>query len=200
MAMKKNVFAIVVSVFIGILLLSMIGKKLLTSNYPVSVTQQLEIMTSSEISYSLYDLAKALKINDPDVLLVDIRTEEEYAQGHLPNAINIPIELLFHKDNAEIISGRESLTKVLYGNSEAQAIKANSLLILNGHNKFKILNGGYQYANQFVVATPTPSFFHYSDEKMKYYYPRLMPAGSSSNYSATKEEVKVEVMAPRGGC
>jgi rhodanese-related sulfurtransferase len=157
-------------------------------------------MTSSEGSFSLFELSLALKSNDPDILLIDIRIEEDYTRGHLPNAINIPIELLFHKDNAEIISGRQEITRILYGNTEGQAIKANALLVLNGYTNFKILNGGYQYANQFVVSKPVPSYFHYSDEQQKFNYSRLMPGGGSNSLNVKKEEVKVEVPTPRGGC
>lgn len=31
-------------------------------------------------------------LNNPETMLVDVRSDWEYAGGHLPNAINIPLE------------------------------------------------------------------------------------------------------------
>lgn len=36
---------------------------------------------------------KQLK-QDPNILLIDVRNQEEYSEGHIPNSINIPLEVL----------------------------------------------------------------------------------------------------------
>lgn len=197
--MKKHILTIVISIIAGIILLSMVGKKLLTSPYKHSVQDQLTMMVSSESSFTLHDLALAVRSNDPNVLFIDTRTEEQYQQGHLPNAINVPISNLFHSDYAEYIEGRSDKLKVLYANNEAEAIRANALLMLNGLYGFRVLEGGFSVAYNHVVKSPTPSFFHYSDEKMRHSYGTLMPNGAKTAQPAS-EEVVVDVSVPRGGC
>ena len=41
------------------------------------------------------------KINDNSIRLVDVRREEEYNQGHIINAINLPLATLLSDDSPE---------------------------------------------------------------------------------------------------
>ena len=41
------------------------------------------------------------KINDDSLRLVDVRREEEYNQGHIPNAVNLPLASLLSCDSPE---------------------------------------------------------------------------------------------------
>jgi rhodanese-related sulfurtransferase len=38
--------------------------------------------------------ARKLLKHDPDILLIDVRSPEEYMEGHIPGSINIPVEVL----------------------------------------------------------------------------------------------------------
>lgn len=198
--MKKHTVSIAVAAFVGVFLLAFIGKKLLTSTYTVSVAEQISQLTAAGAKFSLLNYALALKTNDPNVLLIDIRSEDDYKQGHLPNAINIPINKLFDKEYNDFIGGGDHLTKVLYGNNEAQALNALLMLTLRGKKGFKMLNGSYDVAYQFVVNNPTPSYFHYSDELKRHNYNSLMPAGGRVSTYTPKGAASIEPIAPRGGC
>ena len=41
------------------------------------------------------------KINDDSLRLIDVRREEEYNQGHIPNAVNLPLASLLSGDSPE---------------------------------------------------------------------------------------------------
>ena len=41
------------------------------------------------------------KINDDSLRLIDVRREEEYNQGHIPNAVNLPLASLLSCDSPE---------------------------------------------------------------------------------------------------
>ena len=41
------------------------------------------------------------KINDDSLRLVDVRREEEYNQGHIPNAVNLPLASLLSDNSPE---------------------------------------------------------------------------------------------------
>lgn len=197
--MKKHILTIVVSIIAGIFILAMIGKKIFTTPYKVSVEQQITQLTSDESRFSLYELSVNMQSKNPNILLLDVRNEKEYEQGHLTNAINVPASKLLHTDFSEYINGNERLTKVLYGNSEAQAARALSILINEGYTSFKVLNGGYAIAKEKIVQERNPSYYYYMDEQKKYNYSKLMPAGETTSQD-TQEEVSVEADVPRGGC
>lgn len=66
-------------------------------------------------------------INNPDVILVDVRTPEQYAGGTANNAINVPL--------AEIINNPQSLKGkkvVVFCNKGIQADEAFKILKKNG--------------------------------------------------------------------
>ncbi|MCS6856434.1 MAG: rhodanese-like domain-containing protein [Sandaracinaceae bacterium] len=68
-------------------------------------------------------------------VLLDVRTPAEYAEGHLPGAINIPVQELEARTN-ELPKGSRI---VVYCRSGARSARAKSLLEAKG---FKVLDLG----------------------------------------------------------
>jgi len=57
---------------------------------------------SNEITHPTVDVdAVRSKINDNSVRLIDVRREEDYNQGHIPNAENLPLASLLSGDSPE---------------------------------------------------------------------------------------------------
>ena len=57
---------------------------------------------SNEIIHPTVDVdAIRSKINDDSVRLIDVRREEDYNQGHIPNAVNLPLASLLSGDSPE---------------------------------------------------------------------------------------------------
>ena len=70
--------------------------------------------------------------NENDYIIVDVRTPEEYAQGHIENAINIPLDLI--SDDIYKLLDKDQLI-MLYcrsGNRSSQA--ANKMVALGYKN------------------------------------------------------------------
>ena len=62
---------------------------------------------SSEITPPTVDVDTVRsKINDSSVRLIDVRREEDYSQGHIPNAVNLPLASLLSGDSPESEIGR----------------------------------------------------------------------------------------------
>lgn len=199
--MKKHILTITLSSIIGLLLIAMIVKRMVTSPYKISVNDQIEMTQSEAFQFSLAEYHTALQLDKTNILFIDVRCEAEYSKGHLPNAVNVPLAKLMNAEYSEYINNNDSLAKVLYANSQSDATNALSILLMNGINlNFKYLRGNYAIAQQYIVQQPTPSYFFFSDEQAEYNYTQLMPAGSASVNGVNNQEVKVDLNALRGGC
>lgn len=76
-------------------------------------------------------------LKDPKVVLVDVRNEWEYEEGHLPNAMHVPLEAVaFHIPQFRKMDG----PVVLYCRSGARSGKAMRLLKQAGIEN--VFNGG----------------------------------------------------------
>jgi phage shock protein E len=93
---------------------------------------------------------------DPSLLLLDVRTPEEFAAGHIPGAVNIPYDQVAARLSA--IPKNDEV--VLYCHSGRRAGLAAEVLAANGYTKLAHLEGdmqGWQNASRPVVAAPAPA-------------------------------------------
>lgn len=90
---------------------------------------------------------KNISINEvPDKLekkavLVDVRTPEEFAEGHLPGALNIDIKSEGFTDKISRI--RKSKNVLLYCRSGRRSARAATIMDSLGYSKVYNLEGGY---------------------------------------------------------
>ncbi len=79
-------------------------------------------------------------------LIIDLRQEEDYLQGHLLDSINIPTNQI--NDNLEIIRSVTNEDILLYCANGNQSITVGKVLLLDGFkNVYSLANGinGYKY-------------------------------------------------------
>lgn len=74
-------------------------------------------------------------------VLIDVRTPEEFAEGHLPNAINIDVKNDNFTEKMGEIKKKE--TVYLYCRSGKRSLKATSILDTLGYKKIFNLDGGF---------------------------------------------------------
>jgi len=79
-------------------------------------------------------------INQDDALVLDVREDKEYCDGHILNAVNIPLGLLDGRLN-EIEQHKESPV-IIYCRSGQRAAKAGAVLKRRGFTSIHKLNGG----------------------------------------------------------
>ncbi|MGJ8681582.1 rhodanese-like domain-containing protein [Paraglaciecola sp.] len=82
---------------------------------------------------------KLANMDTKNYLIVDVRTTEEYKNGHVPKAINIPLQML--QDNFQSVQPDKSKTLVLYCRSGYRAGKAAKALQKSGYTKLLHLQG-----------------------------------------------------------
>lgn len=75
-----------------------------------------------------------------DHLLVDVRTAEEYAEGHIAGAINIPVDEL--RARLQELTNKKSI--YIYCEAGLRGYLAQRILRQNGFEEVKNLSGGYK--------------------------------------------------------
>lgn len=84
--------------------------------------------------------ARILLEKNPDVIVFDIRDEEDYIEGHIPNATQVTYSQIkkqmdyFNRDQIYVI----------YGNNDKKSEKAANVMASNGFPKIYMLTGGIE--------------------------------------------------------
>ena len=89
---------------------------------------------------ALGHLAATRMINDQDAVVLEVRSSNEFAAGHLPQARNIPVEDVA-KRAAELAANKPV---IIYCQSGNRAGKAAAALRATGREQVYVLDGGLQ--------------------------------------------------------
>ena len=90
-----------------------------------------------------------------DWFIVDVRTPEEYAKGHIDGAINIPLrELMKHLDK---LPNSKTAHILLYCHSQKRSTHALVILHELGYSKAYHLEGGYAAYQDWISKNPLPT-------------------------------------------
>jgi rhodanese-related sulfurtransferase len=99
------------------------------------------------------DLAAELEAN-PDLFLVDVRTADEYAEGFIEGAINIPIsELTQHLD---LLPAKDAPIVVVCGSGHRSAVAMTALNLLGYTNVRSMLSGMNAWTAAELPVSQTP--------------------------------------------
>lgn len=83
--------------------------------------------------------AYALLQNDENVVLLDVRTPEEFAQEHIEGATLIPVQVL-HDNLAKLQSVKEKKI-IVYCHSGSRSVSASRILVKNGFMPLNVSGG-----------------------------------------------------------
>lgn len=85
----------------------------------------------------------ARRLVDEGALLLDVRTPEEFAEGHASGARNIPVQQLAERlgELEQLLDGDRRKPIVVYCRSGARASRAKSLLLESGFDQVSNLGG-----------------------------------------------------------
>ncbi len=103
----------------------------------------------------IFDLFKKNNINSevqklkstPNAVLLDVRTKEEYKEGHIPNSVNIPVDKL---ETAPLKFNKEA-TIFVYCHSGARSSRAVAILNRLGYMNAKNIGGIIDYTGEVVT-------------------------------------------------
>ncbi|HEY5922644.1 MAG TPA: rhodanese-like domain-containing protein [Kofleriaceae bacterium] len=88
------------------------------------------------------DPQAARKLVTSGALVLDVRTSDEYAEGHLPSATNIPVQELASRltEVDKLAGGDKARPIVVYCGAGSRAAKAKAQLEAAGYSH--VVNGG----------------------------------------------------------
>ncbi len=176
----------------------------------VSPQALVEAITNESDHIAAEELAKWLIDKKPDLLIVDMRSAEEFAQYHIPGAVNIPFNKLFEPETQETLSN--DITIVLYSNGGTHAAQAWVLLKQMGIDSFVLL-GGLNYWIEAILNPKAPNDLVADAEILKYQFQKsasgyFVPGGAvsasvDSSRTTAKPKVQIDVKQKkkaRAGC
>jgi len=166
--------------------------------------------TAEETLQHLVDRDYVLTLNDfktidpADYVLIDTRSNYEYAKGHYKDAINISAHQVFNDNSTNLLNEIKDQNKtiILYSDNPDRANHAWMLLFQLGYDNTNILCVKTSYVdNKFQIE-------NYGLEKPNVDYAQVMESIGSKNTSSNKKQVSKKVITkpkkkkrvPEGGC
>ena len=92
------------------------------------------------------DAEQWMEQNKGTFVLVDVRTPEEYATGHIPGAILVPIEQI-KGGNYDGLPAKDE-TILLYCRTGRRAADAAELLVKEGYNRIYVIGGIFDWSGE----------------------------------------------------
>jgi len=142
-------------------------------------------ISAEELGYMIID-------GDPDFLIIDVRSVEEFNNYHIESSINTPLESIVNKETLDELDPDKLL--VLYSNGGTHAAQAWILLQLQGFENSTVLLGGLNYWVD-VYTNPEPPTGHYTEHDM-FNYQFLKSAGPKLLGTAQGIESKSDIKKP----
>ncbi len=150
---KKNwILLSALLVVIIVLIILMAGGKP-DLKYKLSPQQAVSTLADTGSMISPLVVYEKVQKGDKGLLLVDVRNTDEFAKGHIGNALNIPVLELFSKRSLdffdELADAKEPV--VLYGQDQVQASGPWLLLQQVGFTNVEVMQGGYDFYRQLPL-------------------------------------------------
>ncbi len=101
------------------------------------------------------DITDRLVKQDPALLLIDVRSKEQFNTFEVPGAINIPVDSLLSAPAREII-GQKAKDKVFYSNSDVTSDQAWILCKRLGMERIYVMQGGINTWFSTIVKAVKP--------------------------------------------
>ena len=83
--------------------------------------------------------------NTPGAVLLDVRTPQEYREGHIPGSKNVPLQRL---DQVKAVAGNKETTLFVYCYSGSRSRQAVSMLQRMGYTQVQNIGGIAAYSGK----------------------------------------------------
>ena len=145
---KTKRISIAATLFILAVIIGLLTYKRPKNIYAINTKDTLEKITSKNYLVTLNDL------NNPDDVIIDIRSQYEYEKGHLENAINIYAPEILSEDNLKVFDElkESNKTAILYGNNPQEVNAPFLILYQLGYENIKLLTIENSYLQNKLIS------------------------------------------------
>ena len=124
-------------------------KEIAPQNLLSSIAEKSRYLTADQVTHRIIE-------NDPTLLLVDLRSPDQFKTFALPGAVNIQPDSLLSKSTLELFN-QPGKDKVLFGNEDLTAEKAWIICSRYAVNRMYIMKGGLNEWFNTIIKEQTPS-------------------------------------------
>ena len=146
---KVKRISIVSILFILAILVGVLTFERPKNMYAIDTAQTLEKLIDKDYFVTMEQM------NDPNLVLIDVRSPFEFNKGYLENAINIPSVEILSDENQNIFNEIKDSNKIalLYGENPEEANIPFTILYQLGFENLKILATDITYDQNKIVTT-----------------------------------------------
>ncbi|MEA3451174.1 MAG: rhodanese-like domain-containing protein [Bacteroidota bacterium] len=152
--MKKTDWYILIPILLGAIWLAFLPNKRY-DYHEISPKDLLYQISLDERYVSTDEIAKFIISQDPSVILVDVRTPEEYAKFTLQGALNIPFDSLLNPNYAGYLD-QDVYTVVLFSNGSSLADQAWFMLKRIDFEGTQVMKGGLNEWIETIIRPQKP--------------------------------------------
>jgi len=186
---------------IGVLLVIILGFILLNPakyTFTTQLSKELSDIQLTENQVAPQTIAQAMLKKDTQIVLVDVRSQFDFAKGHLPNAVNIYKVNLMNDKNIDFFKDLKKGNKkaVLYGNSAAEANVPFMILKQMGIENIAYLTVGYEGLKANNWAEIAANTIKYNDETPIVDFAKFISDANKSNNGGQNTVSKPAVPKP----
>jgi len=205
--MKKTDIFIISLLVIGALIVVILPKKKQKYN-EISSKELIYEINKKERYFTTENVAQFIMDKNPSVILIDMRSNEEYQKYTLQGAINIPYDSLFNK-NFEGIIKDDTYKKILFSNGTTLADNFWILTKRANLPNFYVMQGGLNTWFETIIKPQKPSEEASPEEFDLYEFRKganafFVGTNVSESNVAAPEVIKVEIKENKqqtgGGC
>ncbi len=175
--------------------------------------EEMAYLTSFQGRYVTTDkVARMIMENDPSLVLVDVRSPEDYDKFTIQGALNIPLSEILSEKHKELLD-QDIYSIVLFSNGTSLADKAWLLLTSNGYVPPKVMKGGLNEWYKTILNPQKPDPLKSTAELERQYLFRkgaqiyftgIQPAGTKVKKNKTVKPVTPVIKRKKkevsGGC
>ena len=159
----------------NLLALILIPMGLIIAAVPPNTTKQFKLTASellaevnSRTQYIAPETVADMIVNkDPSLLLIDVRSQDEFEKYSLPGSVNIPLTDLLSDQYADILN-QDVKMNVFYSNGSLQANEAWMLTRQLGYENNFVLEGGLNYWFDSIMNPEKPASTSPDEEFARY--------------------------------